>query len=36
MVKGKGSVITSKISVMPIEVDEGVSIECFGGCHTRI
>jgi hypothetical protein len=31
MVKGKGSVITSKISVTPIEVAEGVSEECFRG-----
>jgi hypothetical protein len=31
IVKGKGSVITSKISVTPIEVAEGVYIECFGG-----
>jgi hypothetical protein len=31
MMKGKDSVITSKISVMPIEVAEGVSVECFGG-----
>jgi hypothetical protein len=30
-VKGKGSVITSKISITPIEVSEGVSAECFGG-----
>jgi hypothetical protein len=31
MVKGKGSAITSKISVMPIDVAEGVSAECFVG-----
>jgi hypothetical protein len=31
MAKGKGSLITSKISVMPMEDVEGVSTECFGG-----
>jgi hypothetical protein len=38
-VKGKGSVITSKISVTPIEVVEGVYVECFGGedlCSSRL
>jgi hypothetical protein len=31
MAKGKDSVITSKIFVMPMEDAEGVSIERFGG-----
>jgi hypothetical protein len=31
MAKGKGSVITSRISVMPMEDAEGVSTVCFSG-----